>query len=164
MAETSTIQKSKNQNFSSPHAIEGRLLAIDYGTVRVGVAISDETNLSVNALASLPRTSWKKLLREIINLRERFDARGVVIGLPLRMDNSESEMASEVRRIARNLQLSLDVPVFLQDEKLTSRAAREMMNELKNTNADEHSIAAMIILRDYLEIVNQASQGNDGNL
>ena len=138
--------------------MKGRLLAIDYGTVRVGVALSDETNLSVHALASLPRTSWKKLLREIIDLRERFDARGVVIGLPLRMDNSESEMATEVRRIARNLQLSLDVPVFLQDEKLTSRAAREMIREFKKTNADEHSIAAMIILRDYLETASQAPE------
>ena len=164
MAETSTIQNPKNQNFSSPRAMKGRLLAIDYGTTRVGIAISDETNLIVRPLASLPRSNWKKLLREIIDLRERFDARGVVIGLPLRMDNSDSEMASEVRRIARNLQLSLDVPIILQDEKLTSRAAREMIRELKSTNADEHSIAAMIILRDYLEIANQASQGNDQNL
>jgi len=48
------------------------------------------------------------------------------------------------------------VPVFLQDEKLTSREAAEMMRQMKETHADEHSLAATIILRDYLEIASES--------
>lgn len=132
----------------------GRLLAIDYGTRRVGLAVSDESGVSVRPLPHLKRTSWKKLLLEIISLRERFDVRAVVIGLPLHLDNSEGEMTIEIRRIARNLQLSLGIPVHLQDEKLTSQAAAEM---LRKAGYDEAIIteridseAAALILRDFI--------------
>ncbi len=57
------------------------------------MAVSDESRLAVRALPPLARTNWKKLLREIIALRARFDAQGVVIGLPLRLDGVAGEAA-----------------------------------------------------------------------
>src|SRR2546423_7899732 len=135
-------------------APRGRLLALDLGARRVGVAVSDELRLTVRPLPALHRSNWKRLLSEIKNLREQFDARGVVIGLPLRLDGTEGEAATEARRIARNLELSLAVPVYLQDERLTSREAETALraegytgDELK---ARVDSAAAALILRDYL--------------
>jgi putative holliday junction resolvase len=132
----------------------GRLLALDLGTRRVGVAVSDELRLSVRPLPALPRGSWKKLLREIALLREQFDARGVVVGLPLRLDGTAGDAAAEARRIARNLELSLGVPVFLQDERLTSRAAEAVLSAqgMSAQELKEHvdSTAAALILNDYL--------------
>jgi putative Holliday junction resolvase len=133
---------------------KGRLLALDLGTKRVGVAVSDELQLTMQPLAPLVRTSWKKLLRQISDLRHSFDAHGVVIGLPLNLDGTEGEAALEARRIARNLTLSLDIPVYLQDERLTSHAAEESLREAgvagANLIARLDSEAAVLILRDFI--------------
>jgi putative holliday junction resolvase len=132
----------------------GRLLALDLGTRRVGVAVSDELRVSVRPLRPLPRESWKKLLRQIDELCRRFDAAGVVVGLPLNLDGTEGEPATEARRIARNLSLSLRLPVHLQDERLTTVAASETLRD-RETPGQEiasqiDSESAAVILRDYL--------------
>lgn len=130
------------------------MLALDLGTKRVGVAVCDELQLTTQALPALGRTNWKKLLRQISDLRHSFDAQAVVIGLPLNLDGTEGEAARAARRIARNLSLSLPVPVHLQDERLTSRAAEESLREagLKGAEltARLDSEAAAIILRDFI--------------
>jgi putative Holliday junction resolvase len=137
-----------------PPDLKGRLLALDMGMKRVGVAVSDELHLTTQPLPALKRTNWKELLRQISELRQSFDAQGVVIGLPLNLDGTEGDAAREARRIARNLSLSLPFPVFLQDERLTSHAAEESLreagvkgDELKNRLDGE---AAALILRDFI--------------
>ncbi|MDQ1560649.1 MAG: putative pre6S rRNA nuclease [Pyrinomonadaceae bacterium] len=137
-----------------PVEVKGRLLALDLGTKRVGVAVSDELQLTTHPLPPLGRTNWKKLLRQITDLRHSFDAQGVVIGLPLNLDGSEGDAAQEARRIARNLSLSLSVPVHLQDERLTSHAAEASLREA-GVQGDEltarlDSEAAALILRDFI--------------
>ena len=132
----------------------GRLLALDLGEKRVGVAVSDELQLTVRPLPYLRRTNWKQLLGAVADLLQRFDAQALVIGLPLSLDGAEGEAAVSARRLARNFQLSLRVPVFLQDERLTSREAEESLraegrhDESLRERVD--SEAAAIILRDYL--------------
>lgn len=132
----------------------GRLLALDLGEKRVGVAVSDELQLTVRPLPFLRRTNWKQLLGAVADLLQRFDARALVIGLPLNLEGTEGEAASQARRLARNFALSLHVPVFLQDERLTSREAEEALraeghrDESLRERVD--SEAAAIILRDYL--------------
>lgn len=134
--------------------MQGRVLGIDIGAKRVGVAISDEMRLSVRPLPALPRTPWKRLLGSLSELCERFDVRMVVLGLPLRLDGSEGEAALEARRVARNLELSLKLPMSLQDERFTSKTAETYLREqgLKGLKIIEHidSEAASIILSDYL--------------
>src|SRR5436190_17491917 len=107
MRKVSTLSHVNDNTHSAKGHEPGRLLALDLGTRRVGVAVSDELRLSVRPLPALARGSWKKLLRAIALLCEQFDARGVVVGLPLRLDGVEGEAAREARRIARNLELSL---------------------------------------------------------
>ena len=137
-----------------PRRPAGRLLALDIGTKRVGVAVSDELGLTVRPLAALSRTNWKKLLRDVSELCGQLDVKGVVVGLPLRLDGSEGEAAAEAQRLARNFGLSLECPVVLQDERLTSREAESV---LRAEGRDEGEVkklvdsqAAVIILRDYL--------------
>ncbi|MBA2647503.1 MAG: Holliday junction resolvase RuvX [Pyrinomonadaceae bacterium] len=132
-----------------------RLLAFDLGTKRVGVAVSDELWITVRALPYLRRTNWKKLLRDIAELQRTYDAQTIVVGLPLRLDGSEGEAADDARRIARNLSLSLDLPVWMQDERLTSRAAEESLRASGLTNdAIKERVdgaAAALILRDFID-------------
>ena len=132
----------------------GRVLALDIGAKRVGVAVSDELRLSVRALPTLSRTSWKRLLNSIAELCERFDVKVVVLGLPLRLDGTEGDSAREVRRVARNLELSLRLPVKLQDERLTSKAAEASLRSQgfgAGQIADRvDGEAAAFILKDFL--------------
>jgi putative Holliday junction resolvase len=140
--------------------VPGRVLAIDIGSKRVGLAISDELRLSVRTLPALPRTPWKRLLASLTELCEKFDVRSIVLGLPLRLDGSEGDAALDARRVARNLELSLKLPLFLQDERYTSKTAESSLKArgLNFTEISDQvdSEAASIILSDYL-----ANQNND---
>ena len=130
------------------------IIALDLGARRVGVAVSDALSISINRLEALPRTNWKQILRDVDDLVRRFDAQTVVIGLPLRLNGSTGDAALEVESIARKFARSLSVPVYLQDERLSSVEAEE------NLRADGHqrqkistlvdSEAAAVILRDFL--------------
>lgn len=139
--------------------VSGRILAIDPGTKRVGLAITDETRLIATPLAALDRTSWKKLLSEIKAVVGIYDAVAVIVGLPLNTDGSESFMSSEARNITDKLQLSLDIPVFLQDERLTSYEARRRLWERavkpQDTKQFVDSEAAAIILTDFLDRISK---------
>ncbi len=105
-------------------------------------------------LAALRGTNWKHLVKALSGLCEEFDVRQVVLGLPLRLDGVEGGAATEVRRVARKLELTLRLPIDFQDERLTSKAAE---SALRREGLREHEVfanadseAAAIILRDYL--------------
>ncbi len=134
--------------------LAGRLLALDLGAKRVGVAVSDELHLTVRPLQAIERTRWKKLLREVIELLRDFDAKALVIGLPLSLDGAVGTAAREALRLANNFKLSLDVPVYLQDERLTSREAEESLRAAGHRTQELRQLidseAAAIILRDFI--------------
>ena len=132
----------------------GRLLALDLGAKRVGVAVTDELHITVSALAYIERRSWKDLLRRVSGIIESYDARGLIIGLPLNLDGSFGPAAEETARIAENFTKSLTVPVFLQDERLTSLAAESDLKSQGVAASDIEKLvdsqAAAIILRDFV--------------
>jgi putative Holliday junction resolvase len=132
----------------------GRLLAIDPGTKRVGLAISDENRVIATPINAIDRTSWKKLLSEIKAIIASYDAVAVVVGLPLNTDGSESFMSQEARKMVKKLELSLDVLIYLQDERVTSYEARGRLWERgvdpSKTKQFVDSEAAAIILTDFL--------------
>jgi len=135
-------------------ASPGRLLALDLGARRVGVAVTDELRITVNPLPAIERRSWKDLLRRVAAVIESYDARGLVIGLPLSLDGAEGLAAQDARTIAEKFRRSLSVPVYLQDERLTTFAATAQLKEA-GRNAREikqqvDSEAATIILGDFI--------------
>jgi putative Holliday junction resolvase len=137
------------------NAIRAPIVALDLGEKRTGVAISDALSISITRLKALPRSSWKQLLRDVADLVHRFDAQTVVIGLPLRLNGSTGEAALEVQRTARKFARSLTLPVYLQDERLSSREAEQNLraegHHRESVNALVDSEAAAVILRDFLE-------------
>ena len=138
----------------------GRLLALDLGMKHIGVAVSDEMQFTVRPVCVLERKSWKKLLKQIIAYLDEFDAVGLVLGLPLNSDESESEMSAEARRLARNFSLSIKVPVFLQDERLSSYEAKGYLTKLGLSEKEiwerVDSEAAAIILSDFITLRNRS--------
>jgi putative Holliday junction resolvase len=123
-------------------------LALDLGTKRVGVAVSDELRLTARPLRILERRSWKHLLGEITKQIENLEVTGVVVGLPLNLDGSEGPAANEARRLVQNFRRSLSVPVYVQDERLTTEEAKLRMNNSAHVAVDAE--AAAVILQDFL--------------
>ncbi len=136
------------------NVIRAPIVAIDLGEKRVGIAVSDALSISITRLDALPRTNWKQLLRDVDNLIQRFDAQTVVIGLPLRLNGSSGDSALEVRRVAQKFARSLKVPVYLQDERLSSVEAEQNLmaegHKPDRVSALVDSEAAAVILRDFL--------------
>lgn len=130
------------------------ILALDVGQKRVGAAVSDAISVSITRLEVIPRTNWKNLLREVDQLIKRFDAKTLVIGFPLRLNGSSGDAAEEIRGMAEKFAKSLNVPVYLQDERLSSREAEEILRDSGRRDSEisemVDSEAAAIILRDFL--------------
>jgi putative Holliday junction resolvase len=130
------------------------IVALDLGAKRIGVAVSDALSISITRLDALPRTNWKQTLRNVDELVRRFDAQTVVIGLPLRLNGSTGDAALEVRSTALKFARSLSVPVYLQDERLSSIEAEQNLRaegrKADRISALVDSEAAAVILRDFL--------------
>lgn len=132
----------------------GPVLALDLGRKHVGVAISDALLISITKLDPLRRSNWKRLLRDVADLAQRLDAKTLVIGLPLSMNGAKGTAAREAQRMAENFARSLNLPVYLQDERLTSAEAEEQLRQAGRTpieiRAMVDSQAAAIILHEFI--------------
>ena len=130
------------------------VLALDLGQKTIGVAISDALSITIKRLDPIRRKSWKDLLKNVSALVEQFDAQTLVIGLPLSLDGSRGPAAETAQQLSLNFARSLKIPVYLQDERLTSAEARTSLSEdgYNQTEVDAliDSESAAIILRDFL--------------
>jgi putative Holliday junction resolvase len=156
--EKETTNKAVTEDFTLMPP-NGRIVALDLGTKRVGVAVCDEGRNIATPLSRIPRSSWKNLLKAVGAILTEYDAKALVIGLPLESDGTESEMSIIARESARKFALSLDIPVFLQDERVTSYDARANLwhKGLKPAETQEKvdSEAASIILTDSLDRISK---------
>ena len=133
----------------------GRILALDLGAKRIGVAVSDELQMTARGVSVFTRETSEKLLAAVQKLIEDFDAVSLIIGLPLNFNGTESAGTIEARRIADYFTENLSIPVYLQDERLTSREAEENLREQgihdrRKIKSLVDMEAAAIILRDFL--------------
>ncbi len=123
-----------------------RLLGIDHGRARMGLALSDPSGLLATPLGTLDARRLKPLLADLKRLVHDHQVEALVLGLPLQLqDGAEGTQAQVVRKFARILEEQLDLPVHFQDERLTSQEARQLARQ----NLD--SVAAALILQAYLD-------------
>lgn len=121
-----------------------RLLGIDYGTKRVGMAISDESAFIAREFSVL---SPKEFLKRIAKLVEEQEIGTVVVGLPLTMQGKHSQKTKEVVLFISELEKILDIPIVSSDERLST----VMAHRLPGGRAKTDSLAAQIILQNYLD-------------
>ena len=132
----------------------GRLLGIDYGRVRIGVSVSDETRMIARPLCCLEykKDFIEKLQKE---LKPLLPIDAVIIGLPLDMRGKDSPMTEEVRKFADYLHQALQIPIVLWDERLTSAQAERQLRDagMKRKQRAEFNdtLAAALILQSYLD-------------
>jgi putative Holliday junction resolvase len=136
-------------------AMHERILAIDYGRVRHGLAVSDGLGLMAHALPALQRADPARDLARLRKVIGDRDIRQVVVGLPVSMDGTEGPMAAEVRRFGTALASDLELPVCYEDERLSTDEAETRLKERGLRPSDRRklrdSLAAAVILDAVLE-------------
>jgi putative holliday junction resolvase len=140
-----------------------RVLGLDIGTVRIGLAISDETGLVARALKTVTRQSWKKDLESIVALIEEYEVAKIVAGDPFNMDGSRGAMGERVDDFVERLKTMTAVPIELFDERLSSSAAERVLIESGMQRARRKQVidqlAAVVILQNFLDRENTLHPG-----
>jgi len=161
---------------SSASSPAGNILAIDYGRVRIGLAVADSPHAVARPLATIERINRNQDLRRIREFIRHHSVKLVLVGLPLRLDGTRGEMAQEAQRFAQRIQKQIGVAVEMADERLTSweaerqleeqfgRRSKSLASASKKTRVEisVDSMAAAIILRDYLARKAAAGGGSFG--
>lgn len=128
----------------------GRVLALDFGKVRTGVAISDPTRTVVQPHDPVIKANSSDGLASIAALVASFEVTRIVVGLPMGLQGAESPQAARSRSFAARLAQHVDVPVELHDERLTSRMADRTVAET-GSGASRDSLAASHLLESWME-------------
>jgi putative Holliday junction resolvase len=130
-----------------------RILGIDYGQKRIGMAMSDPLKITSQPMPFLPndKNMWANLKKFI----EENEISEIVIGLPITMKGTDSEMTVEVEKFSKELESIVSMPIILQDERLSTMESEKFLISA-NVSRDKRklvrdSMAACIILQDYLE-------------
>jgi len=139
-----------------------RALGIDFGLRRIGLALSDPTGLLARPWKTIARRGELKavadeLARAIIELRDEDDGlSAVVLGLPRRLSGDPTDLTPTVSALAGRLKTLTNVPVILQDERLSSREAESLLarreKDWRKRKADLDAASAAVILQDYLDV------------
>lgn len=132
-----------------------RVMALDVGDKTIGIAVSDELLLTAQARPAIRRKNLKSDLELIRNLAKENDVHEVVVGQPLNMDGTFSAQTKKVARFAEELRKVIDLPIVFWDERLTSFAAEQHLEQMglnwRQRRGHVDKIAAMFILQNYLD-------------
>ena len=132
-----------------------RILGIDFGEKRIGLAVSDPMGMTAQGLPNLENKNKKYVLAELEKLCKEREVKELVIGLPRNMNGSFGPKAVQVQELIPELEKALGLPVIAWDERLTSREAGRLMIEQglsrKKQKEESDRLAATLILQNYLE-------------
>jgi len=126
------------------------LLAFDYGERRIGVAIGQTLTGTASPLETVRVIGSSPDWESITEIVQRWQPDAFVVGLPLNMDGTEQELTRRARRFAGKLEGRYHLPVHLVDERLTTREARARLASEGRARAEDHPVAAQIILESWL--------------
>ena len=132
-----------------------KVLAVDYGSKRVGLAVGDTVMRIATPLGPVAATRQQDVLEAILERAREFEVERIVVGYPLNMDGSRGPACAVVDRFVGFLRKRVGVPVVLVDEKLSSFEAEEMGKEIERDFRKRRkfldSVAAQVILESYFE-------------
>jgi putative Holliday junction resolvase len=136
---------------------KGRLLAIDHGERRIGLAVSDPLGMIASPAGFVERRAGKRLpIAELVRRAEALEARGFVVGLPLDANGDDTPRAAEARHIAAELERRTGLPAMLVDERFTTAAALRTIRTLGGTTRDRKgdvdAMAAAVLLQHALSL------------
>ena len=161
---------------SAPSTVtrHGKILAVDYGRARIGLAIAESLQGIAQPFDVLTRINRNEDMRRLRELVRGNTVKLILVGLPLRLDGARGEMAEEAERFAQRIRKQIGIPVEMVDERLTSWEAERILEEQFGRKSKQidgapkkkdtskitvDSVAATIILREYLQHVENAVTG-----
>ncbi len=139
---------------SIPH--EGRIVAIDWGEIRLGLALSDERQVLASPLVTLTRRAGKRFpMPAFLESLEQHAPVGIVVGLPLTLEGEEGESARAARELSELVARRTGLPVELTDERMTTArvlgAIREQGGSTRGRKEDVDAAAAAVLLQGFLD-------------
>ena len=146
------------EEFKKKQLDKSRLIGLDLGSKRIGVSICDEKQLIATPFKTINRTTAKKLINELKIIIEENNIKGIIIGNPLNMDGSSSRSTQSVKDTSDNIEKSIDLPICLWDERLSTVGAFNLSSQLDiNVSKREKKIdenAAAFILQGAIDYLN----------
>ena len=134
---------------------KSRVLALDVGSKRIGVAVSDPLGITAQGLETIQRQNKRRDLETLRRLLSDYQVKEVVVGLPLRLSGAEGTQSEKMRRFAADLQEQFGVTVHLWDERWTSTEANRLLREaelsIEKRGKAVDRLAAVLILQSWLE-------------
>jgi putative Holliday junction resolvase len=157
-----------DSGLSQSAAASVRILALDYGRARIGVAVADSAVGLAQPLCTLERINRNEDMRRLRELARENGVKQIVVGLPLRLDGTRGEMAEEAEGFAQRIRKQIGVPVEMVDERLTSWEAERLLEEVQGRmlkapaipgrparkelgRLGVDAVAAAVILKEYLD-------------
>ncbi|MDH4099423.1 MAG: Holliday junction resolvase RuvX [Nitrospirota bacterium] len=132
-----------------------RILALDLGSKRIGIAVSDALGLTASGLKVLESRGRERDLQAIRELVDEYEVDEIVVGLPVNMNGTEGPLAEKAREFGRLLEITTKLPIHLWDERLSTTAATRVLVEAdlsrKKRKGVVDKVAAVIILSGYLQ-------------
>lgn len=142
-----------------------RYLALDVGTKRIGVAVSDPLNMFAIGVDTIRRKPDDESIKAITSLCQSYNIEKLVVGLPVNMDGTQGFQARDVSSYADKIKSQTDIEIIFQDERLTSHEAQNILLEQNISPSKNKELvdkkAAELILQEYLESKQRKKRGND---
>ena len=146
------------EEFKKKQSDKCRLIGLDLGSKRIGVSICDEKQLIATPFKTINRSSAKELIEELKIIIKENDIKGIIVGNPLNMDGSSGSSAQSVKDTSNNIEKSIDLPICLWDERLSTVGAFNLSSQLDvNVSKREKKIdenAAAFILQGAIDFLN----------
>ena len=146
------------EEFKKKQLDKCRLIGLDLGSKRIGVSICDEKQLIATPLKTIKRSTLKELVDELKKIIKENNIKGIIIGNPLNMDGSSGSSAQSVKDTSSNIEKSINLPICLWDERLSTVGAFNLSSQLDiNVSKREKKIdenAAAFILQGAIDFLN----------
>ena len=146
------------EEFKKKHSDKCRLIGLDLGSKRIGVSICDEKQLIATPLKTINRNSLVEVINELKDIVTENNIKGIIVGNPLNMDGSLGKSAQSVKDTSQNIEKSINIPICLWDERLSTVGAFNISSQLDiNVSKREKKIdenAAAFILQGAIDFLN----------
>ena len=132
-----------------------RVLGLDVGDRRIGVAVSDPTGLLTTPIPAINRRNIEKALQTNLSLTGEYQVAAIVVGIPISLNGKTNQQAKVVKEFCRSLEVVSSVPIYLEDERFSTKEAERLLKEAGHSPSREKglvdSASAAVILQAYLD-------------
>jgi putative Holliday junction resolvase len=141
-------------NLPRPRSL-GRVLGLDVGSKRIGLAVSDPLGITAQGLATIHRQNKRLDFAQLESVIREYEVVEIIVGYPLRMSGAEGIQAEKMQRFAEELRQRFEIPVHLWDERLSSAQANRLLREtemsIKRRGQVVDQMAAVLILQSWMD-------------